>query len=80
MISSGTVVNWARVSLRVPALRLGKVLEQDVRLAVEHPMALLNDSETDSLGKMALPGAGRNSHILRSFGAPSPFTIPGIHS
>jgi hypothetical protein len=39
-------------------LRLGKVLEQDVRLAVEHPMALLNDSEADSLGKMALPGAG----------------------
>jgi hypothetical protein len=30
--------------------------------------------------KMVFVGSPRNSHILRSFGAPSPFTIPGIRS
>jgi hypothetical protein len=30
--------------------------------------------------KMVFVGSPRNSHILRSFGAPSPFTIPSIRS
>jgi hypothetical protein len=49
MMSSGTVVNWASVALRVPASWASEVLEQDMRLPVEHPMALLNDGKADGL-------------------------------
>jgi hypothetical protein len=80
MMSSGTVVNWASVALRVPASWASEVLEQDMRLPVEHPMALLNDGKADGLREVTLARARRNSHILRSFRVASPSTIPGIRS
>ena len=47
-------------SLRVPAsVGLGELFEQDVRLAIEHAVALLDGGEADRLGQMALAGAGR---------------------
>ena len=38
--------------------RVGDLLEQDVRLTVDHPIALADDRLPDGLGQMALAGAG----------------------
>ena len=38
---------------------VGELLEQHVRLAVEHAMALLDGGAADGLGEVALAGAGR---------------------
>jgi hypothetical protein len=51
-----------------------------VGFAIEDAMALLDDGDADRLGEMALAGAGRNSHILRSFRDPSPSITAGIRS
>src|SRR5690606_15891448 len=40
-------------------LGVGQLLEEDVRLTVEHTVALLDDSQADGLGEVALAGAGR---------------------
>ena len=45
--------------LRVPSSHcVGDFLEQDVRLAVEHPIALPIDGLPDGLGQVTFPGAG----------------------
>jgi hypothetical protein len=38
--------------------RFGDFLEQDMRLTVDHPIALADDGLPDGLGQMAFPGAG----------------------
>jgi hypothetical protein len=43
-------------------------------------VALFDGPQPERRREMGLADAGRNSHILRSFSAPSPFTIPGIPS
>jgi hypothetical protein len=49
-------------------------------LAVEDPMALLDDGDADGLGEVTLPRARRHSHILRRFSGPSSSTMPGTPS
>ena len=44
--------------MRVPA-GVGEFLEEDVGLAVEDAMALLDHRDADRLGQVALPRAGR---------------------
>ena len=61
-------------------LGLGEVFEEDVGLAIQDAVALLDHGEADRLRQVALAGAGRNSHILRSFHAPSSSITPGIRS
>ena len=61
-------------------LGVGEFLEEDVGLAVKDAMALLDDGDADGLRQVALARAGRRSHILRSFSAPSSSTMPGIPS
>jgi hypothetical protein len=43
-------------------------------------MPLLDHGQADRLREMTLAGAGRNSHMLRSFDAPLPSTTAGILS
>ena len=69
-----------RVLAPAGELRLGEILEQDMGLAIEHAVALLDGGEADRLSEVALPGAGRNSNILRSFRARSSSTTAGIRS
>jgi hypothetical protein len=56
MMSSGTLVTAAT---RAAELRLGELLQQDMRLAIEDAVALLNDGEADRLRQVALARAGR---------------------
>jgi hypothetical protein len=51
-----------------------------VRLTIDDAVALLDRGEADGLGQVTLARAGRNSHMLRSFRAPSPSTTAGIRS
>ena len=53
--------------MRVPSrVASASLLEQDVGLAVEDAIALLDGGEADGLGEMALAGAGRaeEEHVL----------------
>ena len=60
MMSSGTVARSAEVRLARAGERcLGNLLEQDVGLAVEDAMALLDRGAADGLREMALAGAGQ---------------------
>ena len=68
------------VLARAGELRVGEVFKKHVRLPIQDAVALLDDSEAEGLGQMALPRAGRNGHMLRSFNAPSPSTTAGILS
>jgi hypothetical protein len=45
-------------------LGLGEVLEEDVGLAVEDAMALLDHGEADGLGQVALARPGRSNDIM----------------
>ena len=47
-------------------LGVGELVEEDVGLAVEDAMALLNDGEADRLGEVALAGAGSAEEEPRS--------------
>src|SRR5438132_8886940 len=59
-MSSGMVVRWASVALRVPAsCASARLVDERVGLAIEDAMALLDDGHPEGLGEMALAGAGR---------------------
>jgi hypothetical protein len=59
---------------------VGQFVEEDMRLAIEDAMALLDDGDADGLRQVALARAGRHSHILRSFSVQSSSTMPGTPS
>ena len=61
MMSSGTVARSARQILaRAVDAGVGDLLEEDVRLAVDDAVALLDGGAPDGLREMALAGAGRS--------------------
>ena len=58
MMSSGTVATDSMYCLRVPSsVGVGQFFQQDVRLAIEHSVALLDGGLADGLRQMALAGA-----------------------
>jgi hypothetical protein len=60
MMSSGTVASDSMNSLRVPsATASARSLEQGVRFAVDHAIALLNGRLADGLGQVTLARAAR---------------------
>ena len=60
MMSSGTVDQELHVLFaRAVERGFGEFLEQDVGLAVEHAIALLDGGLADGLGQVTLAGAGR---------------------
>ena len=60
MMSSGTVDSSSMLLFAFSVQgRFGDFPEQDVRLPVDHPIALADDRLLDGLGEMTFPGAGR---------------------
>src|SRR2546427_6588017 len=62
------------------ALAVDEVGEERRRRGEEHGVASLDDGAAEGDRQVRLADAGRNSHILRSFRASPPFTIPGTRS
>ena len=58
MISSGTVANRLHVLLACAVNDgFGQLVQQDVRFAIQHAVALLNGGLADGLGQVTFPGA-----------------------